>query len=53
MIRKLRDDWLAKQYAGQDPRAHWQEFHDKFLSFGGPPIPLVRREMLGEGGSLF
>ncbi len=53
MIRKLRDDWLAKQYPGQDARAHWQEFHDKFLSFGGAPIPLVRRDMLGEAGSLF
>jgi hypothetical protein len=27
----------------------WHEFHDKFLSFGGPPIPLVRKEMLGGG----
>ena len=39
--------------AGRGPRAHWQEFHDEFLSYGGPPIPLVRKEMLGEGGSLF
>lgn len=53
MIMKLRTDWLAKQPKSEDPRAHWQEFHDRFLSFGGPPIPVVRREMVGEGGSLF
>ena len=55
MIRKLRDDWVAKQMAGKadaDPRAYWRAFHDQFLSFGGPPVPLVRRAMLGEGGSL-
>ena len=22
-------------------------FHDQFLSFGGPPIPLVRQQMMG------
>ncbi len=54
MIRKLRTDWVAKQEGSdKDPRAHWKDFHDKFLSYGGPPIPLVRREMVGEGGSLF
>jgi hypothetical protein len=54
MIRKLRADWVAKYWsADQNPRAHWKEFHDKFLSYGGPPIPMVRREMVGEGGSLF
>ena len=56
MIRKLRADWVARQAvsgAGADPKAHWKDFHDKFLSYGGPPIPLVRKEMLGEGGSLF
>jgi hypothetical protein len=50
MIRKLRDDWVARQVAahpGTDPRSHWRAFHDRFLSFGGPPIPLVRRAMLG------
>jgi len=53
MIRKLRNDWVAKQPgADADPRAHWREFHDKFLSYGGPPIPLVRRAMLGEDGGL-
>lgn len=43
MIRKLRVDWLAAN-AGATP----QQFHDKFLSFGVPPVPLVRRAMLGE-----
>lgn len=42
MIRKLRADWLAAN-AGTTP----QQFHDKFLSFGVPPVPLVRRAMLG------
>jgi hypothetical protein len=42
MIRKLRTDWLAA-----NPGATPQQFHDKFLSFGSPPVPLVRREMLG------
>ncbi|MEO7564183.1 MAG: DUF885 domain-containing protein [Sphingomicrobium sp.] len=43
MIRKLRDDWTATR-GGQ--RA-WKGFHDTFLSFGGPPIPLVRQQMMG------
>jgi uncharacterized protein (DUF885 family) len=55
MIRKLRADWLAKGAAagaaGGD-QARWHEFHDKFLSYGGPPIPLLRKELVGEGGSL-
>jgi uncharacterized protein (DUF885 family) len=37
--------------AGED-QALWHDFHDKFLSYGGPPIPLVRTEMLGEAGTL-
>jgi uncharacterized protein (DUF885 family) len=44
MIRKLRADWLAAN-AGATP----QQFHDKFLSYGVPPVPLVRRAMLGAG----
>jgi hypothetical protein len=50
MIMKLREDWVAKQLAGKpgtDPRSLWREFHDQFLSYGGPPIPLVRADMLG------
>jgi hypothetical protein len=50
MIRKLREDWTASRGG----RKAWQEFHDRFLSFGGPPIPLVRKAMLtGDEGSLF
>ena len=56
MIRKLRADWLAKSAGGAtakpDDHSRWHEFHDKFLSYGGPPIPLLRKEMLGEGGTL-
>jgi uncharacterized protein (DUF885 family) len=55
MIRKLRADWVAKQGAASaDARAQWHAFHDKFLSYGGPPIPLVRKAMLGDNaGPLF
>ena len=44
MIRKLREDWTAK-HGG---RAAWKQFHDTFLSYGGPPIPLVRQSMMAE-----
>ena len=43
MIRKLRDDWAATR-GGQKA---WKAFHDQFLSYGGPPIPLVRQQMMG------
>jgi hypothetical protein len=33
-------------------RNAWREFHDRFLSYGGPPIPLVRRAMVGSGSPL-
>jgi len=57
MIRKLRTDWIAKHAsagsaAPADEQALWHDFHDQFLSYGGPPISLVRKEMLGEQGSL-
>ena len=58
MIRKLRTDWLANSSgAGSAPpnpddQTRWHDFHDKLLSFGGPPIPLLRKEMLGAGGNL-
>jgi uncharacterized protein (DUF885 family) len=44
MVRKLREDWAAPRGG----RAAWREFHDRFLSFGGPPIPLVREALLGD-----
>ena len=47
MIRKLRVDWLAA-----NPGATPQQFHDKFLSYGAPPIPLVRQQMLDTIGSV-
>jgi len=43
MIRKLRDDWTASRGG----RKAWKAFHDQFLSYGGPPIPLVRAAMMG------
>jgi uncharacterized protein (DUF885 family) len=51
MIRKLRDDWTATRGG----KAAWRRFHDEFLSYGSPPIPLVRRAMLGANapGALF
>jgi hypothetical protein len=47
MIRKLRDDWSAPRGG----RAAWRDLHDRLLSFGGPPIPLVRRAILGREDS--
>jgi uncharacterized protein (DUF885 family) len=43
MIRRLRADWTASRGG----RSAWKAFHDQFLSYGGPPIPLVRQQMLG------
>jgi hypothetical protein len=49
IIMKLREDWL-----NANPDKTLKDFHDKFLSYGGPPIPLVRKDMLGKDiGSLF
>lgn len=51
MIKKLREDWTASRGG----RQAWKEFHDRFLSYGGPPIPMVRKAMMGKDdkGSLF
>ena len=43
MIMQLREDWTTT-HGG---RAGWKAFHDQFLAYGGPPIPLVRAQMLG------
>jgi uncharacterized protein (DUF885 family) len=43
MIRRLRDDWIRTRGG----RSAWKAFHDRFLSYGGPPIPLVRAQMMG------
>ena len=44
MINKLRQDWTT----GRGGEEAWGRFHDQFLSFGSPPVPLIRRQMLGE-----
>lgn len=50
MIRRLREDWTASR----GRRSAWRDFHDAFLSFGGPPIPVIRTAMLGpDGGPSF
>jgi Bacterial protein of unknown function (DUF885) len=50
MIRKLRDDWTHDR-AGRNA---WRKFHDRFLSYGGPPVPRVPTAMLGnDAGALF
>jgi uncharacterized protein (DUF885 family) len=43
LIRRLREDWTASRGG----REGWHDFHDAFLSYGGPPIPLVRQQMMG------
>ena len=42
LIRALREEWTRERGG----RQAWRAFHDTFLSFGGPPIPLVRARML-------
>ena len=50
MITKLREDRIASK----GTHGTWKEFHDMYHSFGGPPIPLIRKAMLGEdNGTLF
>jgi uncharacterized protein (DUF885 family) len=50
MIRKLRDDWTSTRGG----RSAWRAFHDQFLGYGGPPIPMVRQQMMGSAaGPLF
>lgn len=43
MMLKLRADWTASRGG----RAAWKQFHNQVLNFGGPPIPLVRQQMIG------
>jgi len=42
MLLKLRRDYKNEQYNAFSLK----RFHDTFLSFGAPPIPLVRKMML-------
>lgn len=44
MIRKLREDWTS----ARGGRQAWRAFHDELLKYGAPPIPLVRKAMLGD-----
>ncbi|MEO8398467.1 MAG: DUF885 domain-containing protein [Ignavibacteriaceae bacterium] len=50
MIMKLQKDWAAL-----NPDSSLKDFHNKFLSHGFPPIPIIRKLMLGEkdDGKLF
>jgi uncharacterized protein (DUF885 family) len=43
-ILKLRNDYRKKL----GDKFSLKEFHDRFLSFGNPPIKLIREEMLGD-----
>jgi hypothetical protein len=51
MNEKLRDD----RRAPRGGRSVWKQFHAVFHSYGGPPIRLVRRAMMGpdDKGTLF
>jgi hypothetical protein len=50
MIRQLRNDWAASR-GGEKA---WKQFNDGFLAHGGPPIPLLRAQMMeGTAGELF
>ncbi|MCA1590520.1 MAG: DUF885 domain-containing protein [Acidobacteria bacterium] len=44
MIMKLRNDWTASRGG----RGAWKQFHDQFLSYGGPQVPMVRKAMMGK-----
>jgi uncharacterized protein (DUF885 family) len=48
MILKLRADLMARE--GRE--FNLGRFHDTFLGEGAIPVPLIRRAMLGAGGSL-
>ncbi len=49
MILKLRDDYKAKLGAAYT----LEKFHDDFIKLGPLPLPLIRRTMLGDVGTLF
>ena len=51
MIMKLRADYRAQCEAEGRPFS-LREFHDRFLSYGAAPVPVIRRARLGaHGGS--
>jgi uncharacterized protein (DUF885 family) len=47
-ILKLREDYRRKMGA----KFSLQDFHDRFIKAGNPPIKLVRRELMGKDGPL-
>ncbi|WP_422747265.1 DUF885 domain-containing protein [Mycobacterium sp. WMMD1722] len=49
MILRLRDDYRQKM--GDD--FSLKTFHDEFVKLGPLPVPLIRKAMLGEIGTLF
>ena len=48
MILKLRDDYRREQ----GPAYSLKGFHDRLLSYGAPPLPLLRDAMLKDPGSM-
>ena len=46
MILKLRDDYRREKGAAYSLRG----FHDELLSYGAPPLPLLREVMLADPG---
>ncbi len=50
MIMKLREDYKKEK----GPQFSLKEFHDKMMSYGAPPVPLLRKYMLThDDGSVF
>lgn len=47
-IMKLRDDYQRKMGA----QFSLQDFHDRFIKAGSPPVKIVRRELMGRDGPL-
>jgi uncharacterized protein (DUF885 family) len=47
-ILKLREDYQRKMGA----QFSLQEFHDRFIKAGNPPVKIVRRELMGADGPL-
>ena len=48
MILKLRDDYRREQR----PEYSLKGFHDRLLSYGAPPLPLLREAMLKNPGNM-
>ena len=47
MLLKLRQDWRRQEGSAYSLR----RFHDAALSWGAPPVPLLRQAMLNEPGA--